>query len=72
MARIRTMSQRGDDEFSYDLTDEAVVAKAKELFLANQAKGMAAFKMTGTDGEIVREFDDKAEELLFVPQLRGG
>jgi len=72
MARIRTMSRRGDDEFSYDLIDEAAVAKAKELFLANQAKGMTAFKMTGTDGDLIREFDDQADEILFVPQLRGG
>lgn len=72
MAIIRTMSRRGDDELSYHLADEAAVAKARELFLANQTAGMAAFKMTGTDGELIREFDDTADDILFVPALRGG
>jgi hypothetical protein len=64
----------GHTSISWDENNEGEVELARNAFNDAIKKGYQAFKtrLTGGRGERMTEFDPTAEEMLLVPQLRGG
>lgn len=68
------MDHYGDTrhEFDPDNADDAL--RAEERFRQLSNKGFRAVEL-GKDGKpatLLREFDVKAEQTMFIPQLQGG
>ena len=68
------MDSYGDTRHEFDPADLSSLATAEARFQALTSKGFLAVAL-GKDGgpsELVRKFDPKAEQTLFIPQLQGG
>lgn len=68
------MNETGDKKTIFDRSDPVQVEAAKAEFKVYKDKGYMAYKMLdeGRRGEILHEFDPKAEKIVFAPQMRGG
>jgi hypothetical protein len=68
------LKSSGDTRDEFDPSDLSSLATAEARFQELTGKGFRAVAL-GTDGapgELVRKFDPKAEQTLFIPQLQGG
>ena len=68
------MNCNGDTRHEFDPADLSSLAIAEARFQALTGKGFLAVALgkDGGPGELVRKFDPKAEQTLFIPQLQGG
>ena len=74
---MNVMDTTGHSVTRWDADDPVGVAAAKALFDSMTAQGYNAFRVTydgkkEKQGERLREFDPTAEEIMLVPQLKGG
>ncbi len=67
------MDTSGDTRHRFDPDDGAAVAEAERRFGELIGNGFIVAKRTrdGTS-ELVRQFDPRAKETLFIPRLLGG
>jgi len=68
------MDRQGDTRHAFDPADARGLAVAEQRFRELTGKGFRAVALRG-DGEpgaLLREFDAKVEQTLFIPQLQGG
>jgi len=68
------MDRQGDTRHSFDPAEADGVAVAEQRFRELTGKGFRAVALRG-DGEsgtLLRQFDPKVEQTLFIPQLQGG
>ena len=73
MAIQIVMDHTGDTRHQFDPADAAAVAEAEKRFMDLIGAGFTAAKRLGQGkSEIVRSFDPTAEEMLFIPRLKGG
>ena len=68
------MDRNGDTRHEFDASDDAAIALAEQRFLELTGRGFRAVALgkDGGPGELIRNFDPKVEETLFIPQLQGG
>ena len=68
------MDQRGDKRHAYSPDNARSLAGAEKRFkeLTGQGYRAVALGKGGQPGTLMRIFDAKAEETLFIPQLQGG
>jgi len=68
------MDSNGDTRHEFDPADLSSQATAEARFQTLTGKGFLAVALSkdGAPGELLRKFDPKAEQTLFVPQLQGG
>jgi hypothetical protein len=68
------MDRNGDTRHEFDPADLSSLATAEARFRALTGKGFLAVALgkDGGPGELVRKFDPKSEQTLFIPQLQGG
>lgn len=71
---MKIMDTSGHTQLQWDPNVPNEVQAAKEAFATYVAKGYSAFRV-GSDGEKstrMEKFDPSAEEMILVPQLKGG
>jgi len=68
------MNRSGDTRYEFSDTDTAAIARAEERFRQLTAQGFRAVALgrDGGPGKLMRAFDAKAEQTLFIPPLQGG
>lgn len=69
------MGQVGDSKHIWDKNKPVEVEAAKAMFDTLTKKGYLAFHVQGKEGEKgeqMKEFDPKAERVIFVPAMQGG
>jgi hypothetical protein len=68
------MDRSGDTRHTFDPSDPDSVVTADERFQALVIKGFRAVALgrDGSSGELIKNFDPKLEETLFIPPLKGG
>ena len=68
------MDRNGDTRHEFDPADLSSLATAEARFQTLTGKGFLAVALgkDGGPGELVRKFDHKSEQTLFIPQLQGG
>ena len=68
------MDSKGDTRHEFDPADLSSLAAAEARFQELTGKGFRAVVLgkDGAPGELVRKFDPRAEQTLFIPQLQGG
>jgi hypothetical protein len=71
---LRIMNKSGDAVLEFDTVDAEATAKAKAEFddLMKRHATVVTFKEPGQPGEVVRKFEDLAEESVVVPAIVGG
>lgn len=72
---LRIMDRgQGDVKIEWDLTKPDEVALARKSFDAARAQGMLLYSVHafGGKGEVMREFDPKAEQIIAAPHHVGG
>ena len=67
------MDSRGDTKHEFDATCPIALAEAEARYYKLAGKGFRAVAL-GKDGDnvLMRGFDPKVEQTLFIPQLVGG
>jgi hypothetical protein len=68
------MDSNGDTRHEFDPADLSSLAAAEARFKELTRKGFRAVALgtNGAPGELMRSFDPKTKQTLFVPQLQGG
>jgi hypothetical protein len=68
------MDRNGDTRHAFDASDATAIAAAEERFRELTGRGFRAVALgkDGEPGKLIRAFDPKVEETLFIPQLQGG
>lgn len=69
------MDDWGDTKLIWDKTKPAEVENARRTYNDLKAKGYAAFRVSGKDGEQGEQmtaFDPSAERMIMVPPMVGG
>ena len=68
------MDRGGDTRHAFDADNPREVARGKAHFDALTKRGFRAVALgkNGQPGRLLRTFDPKVEETLFIPQLVGG
>lgn len=74
---LSTLDCSGDTRLTWDSGNADDVEVARAAFDSLRQKGYAAFKVEGKRrsrerGEIMRDFDPGAEQIIMVKQLVGG
>jgi hypothetical protein len=72
---IAVMGESGDTKVLWSRENPDEIESARKTFRDLKAKGFAAFKCVGKNGdqgEQVDTFDPNAERYIFVPPMRGG
>jgi len=73
MAIQIVMDRSGDSRFRFDPANAAAVADAERRFRQLVARGYTATARTAPGQmEMIRSFDPRVEECVFVPRLVGG
>jgi hypothetical protein len=73
MATQIVMDHTGDTRHQFDPADAAAVGEAEARFEMLRGAGFTAAKrLDGGKSEVLKSFDPRAEETLFIPQLMGG
>lgn len=66
---FRIMNENGDDRLVWDSSSMAELREAKKAFVELVKQGMTPYRV-GVNGEatseVMREFDPKAEEVIFM------
>jgi hypothetical protein len=65
---------KGDAKYFWDRHNRDEVEVARRAFAGMKAKGYLAYKLdaSGNKGEVIREFDPDAEQIIMSPQSVGG
>lgn len=68
------MDRKGDTRHEFDATDATAIALAEQRFEELTGLGFRAVALgkDGSPGELIRAFNPKVEQTLFIPQLQGG
>lgn len=68
------MDSNGDTRHEFDPTDPSSLTAAEARFQELTGKGFRAVALgkDGAPGQLMRKFDPRAEQTLFMPQLQGG
>ena len=68
------MDHTGDQKVTWDRCVPAEVDMARKTFDEWKKKRYMAYKVTdgGKRGEVLSEFDPKAEHIIFSPPMQGG
>ena len=68
------MDHHGDSRHTFDASNAREVARGKAHFNALTKRGFRAVALgkDGQPGTLLRTFDPKVEEALFIPQFAGG
>jgi hypothetical protein len=68
------MDSNGDTRHEFDPKDLSSLAAAEARFQDLTGKGFRAVALgkDGAPGELMRTFDPRAAQTLFMPQLQGG
>jgi hypothetical protein len=68
------MDSNGDSRHEFDPVDRSSLTTAEARFQELTGKGFRAVALgkNGAPGELIRKFDPRVEQTLFVPQLQGG
>jgi hypothetical protein len=68
------MDSSGDTRHEFDPSDLSSLAIAEARFQELTGKGFRAVVLgkNGSPGELIRKFDPRAKQTLFMPQLQGG
>jgi len=68
------LDKTGDTKVVWDYKNEAEIAAAKATFDSLRKEGYIAYsvKKDGSAGEVLREFDPKAEKIILSPPMVGG
>jgi hypothetical protein len=67
------MDGRGDTEVHWGIDNEAEVVAARSAFGDLRRRGYLAYRLRGgRPGEVLREFDPEAEQIVMTPPMRGG
>ncbi len=68
------MDSGGDTRHEFDVSDLASIALAEKRFQELTGKGFRAVALgkEGASGELIGTFDPNVEQMLFIPQLKGG
>ena len=74
MGMLMEMSRRGDTKAIWDPNNADEVAAARATFDRLKKKGYIAYAVRpgGEKGEVVQEFDPKAEKIILAPPMAGG
>jgi hypothetical protein len=71
---MSVMGSDGDTKYYWNAQNPDQVAIAREVFQTHRGRGYLAFSMNakGDQGEQMREFDQSANSILFIPAMQGG
>ena len=72
---MEVLDHTGDSKFQWDPNVPAEVEAARVQFNSLRAKQYDAFRVTGRDGskgEIMKEFDPGAAQMIMSPRMVGG
>jgi hypothetical protein len=74
MSEMHVMDREGHTSVEWNPDNAEEVAVARATFEQMREKGYRAFRMRGSgqQGERMDSFDPRAEQMILVPQLRGG
>ena len=75
MGKITVLDRSGDTETRWSPDDSVLTKAAKEKFDKYRGYGYSAWSVDPQDeskAELVKDFDPQAEELLLMPQFKGG
>lgn len=73
MSVLRVLSREGDTVTEWDVTNELSVAEVKAKFDEMVSKGFLAYRIDSPEkGEVIRDFDPSAEEIIMNAPLIGG
>lgn len=73
MGRLILLNQQGDSETRWNVKDPASVSTASTRFATLAGKGTAAFALCGAGPATqIDHFDPTADEIIIVPQMKGG
>lgn len=74
MGTMSVMGKEGDTKIIWSKGNTAEVDNAKHTFTTLRGKGFSAFgvKKDGDRGDMITEFDENLEKIIFVPPMRGG
>ena len=71
---LHIMDRTGDTRIEWDRNSPAEVEIAKKAFDAAKDKKYLTYRVgaDGSRGELIREFDPRAERIIATPQTVGG
>ncbi len=72
---MAVLGANGHTKIVWDRTDDVDVEGARDMFNVIKAEGYMAYKLEGKDGrkgEVITDFDPKAERIVMAPPLQGG
>ncbi len=72
---MAVINEDGDKKTVWDRNNATEVEVAREEFRLFRGKGYMAYKVEGAEGrkgEVLHEFDPKAERIIFCPPMKGG
>lgn len=71
---LKLMDKSGDTAVAFDTEDAAAVARARAEFDKAMLKAAAVVTVPrdGSPGQVVRRFEDLAEENVVIPAITGG
>ena len=76
MAMLRIIDKfYGDKQLIWNADDKDSLRKAIDEFKARIGKGWLAFRVNpqdGTKGEMIKDFDEKADKIVMTPPVVGG
>lgn len=74
MSVMNVLDRTGDTRIEWDPAVREEVSIAKKAFEAAKKKGYLTYKLDshGNQGELIREFDPRAERIVATPQTVGG
>jgi hypothetical protein len=73
MSKLRVLNQSGDTTLEWDVKDPISVEAVEKEFNQIIKEGYMAFKVDSpTEGELIRNFDPTAEEIIMTAPMVGG
>jgi hypothetical protein len=74
MSILIVMDRSGDTRHEFDPNDPRALASADRQFRELTGKGFRAVALNrnGQPGRLTTVFDPAVDQILFIPQLRGG
>ena len=72
---IRTLNRTGDSELKYDTAVKEEISLAEAFFnehVKTKPGSVMAFGVIDGESTLIREFDEKYEEIVIAPRLAGG